>query len=68
MADAARTILVVDDEAEIRQLLTDLLKDAGYKSLHATTGAEAITAVSKKMPDLVMMDIEPPRTRTALPS
>ena len=60
MADAVRTILVVDDESEIRDLLTDLLKDAGYKSQHATTGAEAIAAVAKQMPDLVMMDIKLP--------
>jgi len=60
LADSARTILVVDDEAEIRDLLTDLLKDAGYKSQHATTGAEALAAVAKQMPDLVMMDIKLP--------
>jgi two-component system response regulator AtoC len=60
LADSARTILVVDDEAEIRDLLTDLLKDAGYTSQHATTGAEAIAAVAKQMPDLVMMDIKLP--------
>ena len=39
---------------------TDLLKDAGYKSQHATTGAEGIAAVAKQMPDLVMMDIKLP--------
>jgi two-component system, NtrC family, response regulator AtoC len=60
LADSVRTILVVDDEAEIRALLTDLLKDAGYKSRHAKTGAEAIAAVAKQMPDLVMMDIKLP--------
>ena len=60
MAEAARTILVVDDEAEIRDLLTDLLNDAGYKSQHATTGAEGIAAVAKQVPDLVMMDIKLP--------
>ena len=60
MADPARSILVVDDEAEIRNLLTDLLKDAGYKSRHATTGAEAIEEVGKSMPDLVMMDVKLP--------
>ena len=42
----SRTILVVDDEAEIRKLLADLLKDAGYKVQHAKNGAEAIAAVT----------------------
>ena len=60
MAESARTILVADDEAEIRSLLTDLLKDAGYKVRQATTGAEALAAVGKSMPDLVMMDIKLP--------
>jgi two-component system response regulator AtoC len=60
LADAPRTILVVDDEAEIRNLLTDLLKDAGYKVQQAKTGAEAIAAVAKEMPDLVMMDVKLP--------
>ncbi len=60
MADPARTILVVDDEEDIRALLTDLLKDAGYTTRHATTGAEAIESVGKDMPDLVMMDVKLP--------
>jgi two-component system response regulator AtoC len=60
LADPARTILVVDDEAEIRKLLTDLLKDAGYQVGEATTGAEAIEAIGKDMPDLVMMDVKLP--------
>ena len=60
LADSARSILLVDDEAEIRDLLTDLLKDAGYGVHEATTGAEALEAVAKKMPDLVMMDVKLP--------
>jgi two-component system response regulator AtoC len=60
LADAARTVLVVDDEADIRDLLADVLKDAGYKARHAKTGAEAIAAVEKDLPDLVMMDVKLP--------
>jgi two-component system, NtrC family, response regulator AtoC len=60
LADSARTVLVVDDEADIRGLLTDILKDAGYKVREAKTGAEAIEAVDKQMPDLVMMDVKLP--------
>jgi two-component system, NtrC family, response regulator AtoC len=60
LADSARTVLVVDDEADIRGLLTDILNDAGYKVREATTGAEAIEAVDKQMPDLVMMDVKLP--------
>jgi two-component system, NtrC family, response regulator AtoC len=60
LAEPARTILVVDDEAEIRTLLTDLLKDAGYKVNEATTGADAIASIGRSMPDLVMMDVKLP--------
>jgi two-component system, NtrC family, response regulator AtoC len=53
-------VLVVDDEAEIRSLLTDLLKEAGYGVKTAKTGAEAIEAIAKDLPDLVMMDVKLP--------
>ena len=62
MAETPRSVLVVDDEAEIRSLLTDLLKEEGYKVLSAKTGAEAIEAVAREVPDLVMMDVKLPDT------
>jgi two-component system, NtrC family, response regulator AtoC len=60
LPDSPRTVLVVDDEAEIRSLLTDLLKEAGYGVKTAKTGAEAIEAIAKDLPDLVMMDVKLP--------
>ena len=60
MAETQRSVLVVDDEAEIRELLTDLLKEAGYKVRTATSGAEAVAEVGKELPDLVMMDVKLP--------
>ncbi len=60
MADAPRSVLVVDDEAEIRSLLTDLLKEEGYAVRTAKTGAEALEAIAKDLPDLVMMDVKLP--------
>jgi two-component system response regulator AtoC len=55
-----RSILVVDDDAEIRTLLGDLLKEEGYKLHMAKTAAEALAAVTKEQPDLVMMDVKLP--------
>jgi len=55
-------VLVVDDEAEVRSLLTDLLKEDGYRVRPAKTGAEALEAVAKEVPDLVMMDVKLPDT------
>ena len=60
MADPARSVLVVDDEAEVRSLLTDLLKEEGYKVRTAKSGAEALASVTKELPDLVMMDVKLP--------
>jgi len=53
-------VLVVDDEAEIRSLLTDLLKEEGYRVGTAKSGEEALAAIAKDPPDLVMMDVQLP--------
>jgi two-component system, NtrC family, response regulator AtoC len=57
---ASRSVLVVDDEAEIRSLLTDLLREEGYGVKAAQTGAEALATIAKDLPDLVMMDVKLP--------
>jgi two-component system response regulator AtoC len=45
-------VLVVDDDADVRSLLTDLLKGDGYRVRTAKTGAEALAAVEKERPEL----------------
>ena len=55
-----RSVLIVDDDAQIRSLLADLLKDAGYEGRQAKTAAAALTEIGKKRPDLVMMDVKLP--------
>ena len=50
-------ILVVDDEAEIRELLSDFLETAGYAVKVAKSGNEALSKVEEFLPDLVMLDI-----------
>ena len=60
MAEAQRSVLVVDDDADIRNLLSDLLKEEKYAVRTAKTGAEALAAVAKNLPDLVMMDVQLP--------
>jgi two-component system response regulator AtoC len=59
LADS-RSILVVDDDADVRELLSDLLKESGYGVHLAKSGAEAQAALVKKLPDLVMMDVQLP--------
>jgi DNA-binding response OmpR family regulator len=50
----------VDDEANIRELLTQELTDAGYQVSTAANGREAIAAVRHERPDLVVLDVMMP--------
>jgi two-component system, NtrC family, response regulator AtoC len=55
-----RSVLVVDDEPDIRALLTDLLTDEGYTVRTADSAATATAEITKELPDLVMMDVQLP--------
>jgi two-component system nitrogen regulation response regulator NtrX len=51
------TILVIDDEKDIRTALTGILEDEGYQVLNAESGAEGIECARQEIPDLVLLDI-----------
>ena len=51
------TILVVDDEQDIRRLLNYILKKEGYEILEASTGEEALTLAREEAPDLIILDL-----------
>ncbi len=53
----SKTILVVDDEKDIRTSLTGILEDEGYQVITATSGIEAVETVRQDLPDLVLLDI-----------
>jgi len=53
-------ILVVDDNSMILHLIEVLLRDAGYDVETATNGREALDAISRCRPALVLMDIQLP--------
>jgi two-component system, cell cycle response regulator DivK len=55
-----KCILVVEDQEDNRQILRDLLGNAGYELTEAENGEEAITAAGKQRPDLILMDIQLP--------
>jgi signal transduction histidine kinase/CheY-like chemotaxis protein/HAMP domain-containing protein len=57
---AKKTILVVDDDANIRQLLRQQLESEGYNILEAKDGMEAIVFVKKAAPDLIILDVMMP--------
>lgn len=52
----AKTILVVDDEPEIRKLLTRVLTTKGLRVLEAERGLEALRMIKAHMPDLLVLD------------
>lgn len=52
-----RTILVVDDERKIRQLVRAYLEKEGYAVIEAATGPDALELVRNDHPDLVVLDV-----------
>jgi class 3 adenylate cyclase/CheY-like chemotaxis protein len=50
-------LLVVDDTPQNVKLLADLLEYQGYQVIRATTGTEALEAMEKEHPDLVLLDV-----------
>ena len=61
MCPMPRTILVVDDDPHIRQLLVFAFGKAGLDTIEAKDGEEAIARVESHTPDLVILDINMPR-------
>jgi two-component system, OmpR family, response regulator VicR len=55
------TILVVEDEPIIVELLTVVLDDAGYRVLSARDGEEALLRLAQERPGLILCDIMMPR-------
>lgn len=57
----SHTILLVEDEANLRLILRNNLKFVGYTVLEAADGAQAVETILAKTPDLVILDIMLPR-------
>ena len=53
----APTVLVVDDDPDIRQVLELMLRDEGYRVALAADGDEALERVAEERPDLVLLDL-----------
>src|SRR5690242_15336766 len=53
-------VLVVDDEATIRDLLSGSLRFAGFEVVTAASGAEAVRAAARSRPDLILLDVMMP--------
>ncbi|MEZ5589259.1 MAG: ATP-binding protein [Gammaproteobacteria bacterium] len=59
-ADSAQCILVVDDEHDIAELLAEILTGAGYQTLLAHSGREALQQLARQSVDLILSDIRMP--------
>ena len=54
-------ILVVDDEADIRDLLVFNLQRDGYATVEAADGATALELARSRKPDLILLDVMLPK-------
>ena len=52
-----KTILIIDDDMHIGDMLTEVLEREGYGVLRAYSGTEALMLLSSKTPDLVLLDL-----------
>ncbi|MCX8102502.1 MAG: sigma-54 dependent transcriptional regulator [Geminicoccaceae bacterium] len=53
----SKDILIVDDEAAIREVVSAVLEDEGYRPRQAATAEEALAQLAKRAPGLVLLDI-----------
>ena len=53
-------VLIVDDDRQIRELLTELIEDEGYEVMAAADGASGLEAVNSFAPDVVISDVVMP--------
>jgi len=58
---AGKTVLVVDDEADVRNFLKAALLEAGFEVVTASDGFEALDEIKKRKPDLISLDLVMPK-------
>src|SRR5499425_838936 len=56
----SKRILVVEDQPDNRQIIRDMLAPTDYEIIEAEDGQQALVAIAKQRPDLILMDIQLP--------
>lgn len=56
-----KTVLVVDDEPNVRDYLAQILRDAGFQVRTAADGDEALASIRRQPPDFISLDLVMPR-------
>ena len=51
-------ILIIDDNADIRNIINDLINDAGYRTRLAANYNQALNEIDKKLPDVAIIDVK----------
>ncbi len=51
-------ILIVDDNADIRKIINELITDSGYKTRVAANYKQALSEIDKKLPDVAILDVK----------
>ncbi|MBI4802937.1 MAG: response regulator [Elusimicrobia bacterium] len=57
---ARRKILVIDDERDLREVMTELLETAGYRAISAANGADGVRMNEQENPDIIVLDLRMP--------
>jgi CheY-like chemotaxis protein len=60
MTQADRTVLVVDDDVDIRSVVRELLTDEGYQVKTAVNGRDALATLASWRPDVILLDLMMP--------
>ncbi|HZS39541.1 MAG TPA: response regulator [Polyangia bacterium] len=60
MGEARKVVLIVDDEPDLRALLDFNLKQGGYQTAQASSGAEALTRARSLRPSVILLDLNLP--------
>jgi CheY-like chemotaxis protein len=55
------TVLVVDDEPDVREYLAQVLRDAGFTALTAANGEDALSLIRHRPPDFISLDLVMPQ-------
>ena len=56
----SKRILVVEDQPDSRRIIRDMVAGTDYEITEAENGEEALAAIAKQRPDLILMDIQLP--------
>ena len=51
-------ILIVDDNTDIRNIINELIQDAGYQTRIAANYNQALAEIDKKLPDVAILDVK----------